>query len=256
MEPEARDVEFEVRGSAELRLARKFAANGSAAAAGYLASKGAEEAEGPESYETVLGAGWQFHLSNFYGFLSNEFSRVGALALEECLPDDPKLVALLVSKDEKTGDDVQRDRDLDFRGFVSLDEDFCSDPGAQMLAALLGSRSSIGRIQDAVTNFEFEAVQIYDVSVEGTDIYLSSKRELIEQAKVLERFPDEVYRLVLFAQEVNHYIESCRTVPGRRAARRRFREVILAASNLKHAAHARRNTRMIRYLDDPSTTSS
>jgi hypothetical protein len=256
MEPEPRDIEFAVRGSAELRLARKLAANGSAAAADYLARKGAREADGAESYETVLGAGWQFHLSNLYGFLSDEFAHVGALALEECLPDDPDLVALLISKDERTGDDVQRDRDLDFRGFVTLDEDFCSDPGAQMLAALLGSQSSIGRIQDTETPGEFEAVQVYGVSVEGTDIYPSSRRELIEQAKVLERFPDEVYRLVLFAQEVNHYIESCRTVPGRRAARRRFREVILAAPNLKHAAHARRNTRMIRYLDDPSTTSS
>jgi hypothetical protein len=240
-----------IHGQLELRLARKLSANGSAEARAYLSQRGMRDLDGPESHEVAVGAAWQFFLARAFGMLSSDFADLAIVALRECLDDDGELVERLEAADPLLLDADEEDQELDFRGFVALDEDFVSDSGVQMLAALLGSREPISlRSQEPFGRIEVHVLSTSEsVSSVGAGF---SRRGLIESAGVLKRFPDEVYRLALLSQAVHGYIQSCRTELAREAALSRFHEVITAAAELHDAAEAIGNARVLIQTEDPS----
>jgi hypothetical protein len=240
------ELEVEIYKQLEIRFAQRFAGSGSRAAVDYLRAHGVEEVPAPVGYESIIGTAWQFAMCTRFNLLSKEFEMIGRQAVSRYSGKHPALAQALSPKVS----DVQcsrADAETDFRGFVSLDMDFASDVGVQMLSVFSGSsddrslifRRNLPSTTIARTRPPFATFQLTGIVTPQT-------------LRLIERFPAEVFRLIALADGVEQYVDSSRTKLSADMAKNRFQPLLLAAPAFRSATSDSHAISWAAYLRDES----
>lgn len=208
----------------EAEVMDALAAAGSPTALEYLRELGLDARIEADS-RTVEAMAWRVCVARWLELVSEEFAaRVRTAAAEI---EDMEHVAAAVRYLEEEGERLQPDNAVElFRGFVSLDVEFLSNPAVELLCLCI---NTMGRSQSRP--FQEELSIRDEISIVIAEPFLGrTETSSVKVQRLLRDFPDDMLCLAELARDVDAY---ALPLAGQLAqiVNRRFRVLLTAAAH-------------------------